>query len=296
MKPMDARVRYPDILRHACFRALDWRWRRAVELRGVITPGRDDAWTERATRYLNFKLDAEIHAARELAQLPDLRDARLEAEARILAGLSDEEIATRSGLLPGTVECFEALFFQVRDKLHALDWILVNVIGGGFWNALGGGDWPGTVLKYLGYTAGADLLDLFIAVLMDRPLPQWASATQLDAYSEHRLRLRCKLLARALTSRSAAELAAIVEIHESAEQLDRSLTGKRRDCDEPLQAMTAWLRQQRRRRRRSARKSKTPKSREAAHQPTPCQFEDLVHYIEAQNKEQQHGQARTESR
>jgi len=49
-------------------------------------------------------------------------------EARILAGQDDETIAEEMTLAPKSIEWFEALFFCVRDRRNACDWIVSQVL------------------------------------------------------------------------------------------------------------------------------------------------------------------------
>jgi hypothetical protein len=52
-----------------------------------------------------------------------------ELEAYILAGKSHERIAARTGLSADAVAWYEALWFDVRDRLKYTSWVLANVIG-----------------------------------------------------------------------------------------------------------------------------------------------------------------------
>jgi hypothetical protein len=63
-----------------------------------------------------------IFRAHELWQNSDLPDRRV-IEALILAGESNEAIARHTGQLPETIEAYEALFFNVREKLAHSDYI-----------------------------------------------------------------------------------------------------------------------------------------------------------------------------
>lgn len=49
-------------------------------------------------------------------------------ESRILARMTDEEIAHEMGVRPEAVHWYEALFFSVREKLGTHDWILDHVL------------------------------------------------------------------------------------------------------------------------------------------------------------------------
>jgi hypothetical protein len=50
-------------------------------------------------------------------------EERAVLEARILARESDETIAAKTSLSPLTVDCYEKLFFNVRDRLDCTDWV-----------------------------------------------------------------------------------------------------------------------------------------------------------------------------
>jgi hypothetical protein len=88
-------------------------------------------------------------------------DKRSEAEARILAGQSDEEIAKRLSLSAESVFWFEAAFFQVRDRLASRDWVILKTIGPGIW--VGSPDvW--SVWKAVAYFGGVAAMDSLITV------------------------------------------------------------------------------------------------------------------------------------
>ena len=50
-------------------------------------------------------------------------------QARLLARRTFDQIALVSGLTAGTIESYEGLFFNVRDRLDARDWIVARAIG-----------------------------------------------------------------------------------------------------------------------------------------------------------------------
>lgn len=83
--------------------------------------------TERERREV-YLSDPEIWMARRL-RFDYIAGGRALIEARILAGQSDEEIAKKSGTLAGAVRLFERLYFNVRDRLDARDWILRCILG-----------------------------------------------------------------------------------------------------------------------------------------------------------------------
>jgi hypothetical protein len=193
--------------------APDWRWRAAQALaRG----GRDAAArllpeVREAAAYLRALGCAREDRRREAvrARWPDLAAAhrlagedgpRLwEVQARILARQEDVEVAARCGLAPGTVRHYESLFFAVRDRLAAGDWVHVNAIRPGPGPRRTFED-LGAVWRALGYHGGVWVLDLVVAVTAGRPLPDWArdAPGAGRAGREERLRLRCGLLVDAL--------------------------------------------------------------------------------------------------
>jgi hypothetical protein len=249
---------YSDLQRHAPDRAVDWRAERACRVvEDDVRPRipQDDAETLALVGYLRARKKCRtegdrtllrrdwpaLHAAWELAEGDAL--LRWEVEARLLARQTDEEIAARCGLDPHTVRSFEAIFFCVRDRLHASDWVTFQAVRGGPWNSFAG-DQPGTLWRAVAYSGGPLLLDLVIAVTTGRPLPDsirasFASFSGNAAHEEARLRLRCKLTLALMTARSPAEVKAVVEAREQLRRLDgEARTG---DVDSTLLAMEAFL-------------------------------------------------------
>jgi len=49
-------------------------------------------------------------------------------EARILAGQSDEDIVDELSTVPEVAEWYEALFFNVRERLRNHDWVMNEVL------------------------------------------------------------------------------------------------------------------------------------------------------------------------
>ena len=136
------------------FRAPDWRWIRATTLRHEsLRPGRrDDGWVRRARR-----LQAAIERPGGATGHPRLAGVdpailagyglrlgeprgRWEVEARLLAGQGDVAIAARTGIPAEVVEAYEAIFYSVRDRLEAPDWIGAMILGPRLYQGLREGD------------------------------------------------------------------------------------------------------------------------------------------------------------
>jgi hypothetical protein len=105
-------------------------------------------------------------------------------EAHILTGETDAQIAQRTGMLPKAVECFEALFFNVRDRLSAQIWI-VKTIRGTIWqpavtaNGVLTPQQRWIAYKLFAYFGGPHILDAMIRILSPSasstspPIAEW---------------------------------------------------------------------------------------------------------------------------
>jgi hypothetical protein len=142
---------------------------------------------------------------------------RWQLEARILAGQSYEEIASKCAVPRETVALYEAVFFDVSNCLDSWMYILFQVVG---LYAEPGLEDVGTLLKFYGYRAGPLVLDEIIKVVTNPlPLPQtWVEIdpSQRDEFVSHLLwglNIRTRLLP--WNFRIAAKLARAAEVLES---------------------------------------------------------------------------------
>jgi hypothetical protein len=173
---------YPDRQRHSPTRSVAWRWYRAINLvkRGRhATRRRDDELTIQAVHYLRrvqrYLDDASRHA-RLAAEHPSIYAAHqlhgdgdvkaVELEARLLAGQATDVIDSIVGVSRDVVETYEALFFNVRDRLHARDWITAAAVGWWPFDPARGRD-ARTVLRAFAYHGGPLILDAVLPYLLE---------------------------------------------------------------------------------------------------------------------------------
>jgi hypothetical protein len=204
---MDAPYLVPILQAHDPQRPLDWRWQRAEHLVGLPgRPARDDPETTAATAYLRVEQYGgrrpparsrtawpAIRAAQKLAGCDE--QSRAEVESRILAGQNDLTIANRCSLPSEVVHWYEALFYCVRDRLGARDWIITRAIGVGLSTGIGD---RGAVWRSVGYFGGPEALDAMIAATAGSPIGVGESNHTSAATSVDPVHESARLLAAAL--------------------------------------------------------------------------------------------------
>lgn len=82
-------------------------------------------------------------------------------EAWVLSGATDCEIAQQLNIEPAVVAEYSMLFFDVRDQLYCLDWIMFAAIR---WSPEGPRDME-TVIKAVAYSGGPLVLQVVMAAL-----------------------------------------------------------------------------------------------------------------------------------
>jgi len=136
-----------DWERYNPFRRPDWRMERVASMLHGTTPARstrrDDEYIRALRAFLLRYRSGTDEDRNQLAyenpglywayQIYDRRhdDGHRKAiiiESRILARQTDDEIAADMGTIPDVIRWYEALFFNVRDRLHCHDWIVDNVL------------------------------------------------------------------------------------------------------------------------------------------------------------------------
>ena len=155
----------------------DWRWQRALAVvRGEdqLSRRHDDQWTGRAVEYLRKRDRPSVEEPQVTEQQEDLDAAykiahtadrtQLELEARLLTGESFEQIASSMGIRPGVVEAFEAVFFNVQDRLEAATYICLAVLKMSWRKPIS----EATLAKACAYFGGSLVLDVWLDYLDHR--------------------------------------------------------------------------------------------------------------------------------
>lgn len=164
-------------------RAPHWRWLRAIEVDAggdrpsKILDGADGyAWIRRGLRLkrhfarLNndprrrralLLRDADMYWAHSL-WLAEKQPTRWGIEARVVAGETDEEIAAKLGTSAETVTAYVNVFFDIREKLHNVDYMLNVVMADAVVRGLQERQYD-LLWKLIGYHGGPHALDAAIS-------------------------------------------------------------------------------------------------------------------------------------
>ena len=180
----------PRLLMVNFTRVPHWRWLQAqslIDQNANPDPKVDDAWVLDARNAISgCAAGPKISAINEaLAVWRDgSLERRWELEARLLTDESLEQIARKGELTVDVVEAFAELFFAVRARRKATDWLMRRAVE---YNPITGftGPLPGALWKYVALTDGTAALELVIAVTTDRPLPRaWSPTFQAKERSQ----------------------------------------------------------------------------------------------------------------
>jgi hypothetical protein len=188
-----------------------WRWTRACWMAKHYpraSPRLDDADTRYTFWFLRCmgrcqskreraEVDEEFAdrvAARQIHR--NNGNVRLELECRLLARQTDEQIAKIMSLPVLVVSMYERIFFDVRPRLHASDWIVKSAIGNRFVTETGQPN-IGTIARQFSYFGGPVVLAMVLPRLLDgRAL----SDAPLDLENqEDRRTMRVRLLVQSMT-------------------------------------------------------------------------------------------------
>jgi hypothetical protein len=244
-------------LPHSVFRSPAWRWHRACALyrQGRRTDRRvDDQWTARARDFLaaGGRHAARHDSGRHGPHAPHIQAAlevweavpqapRWLLEAHLLTGVPLHEVAQRCGLSAEVVQTYHQLFFDVRGRLRATDWVMIHVVG--TYALKGFAGLPvGAVWKYAAFTAGPHALEVVVALTTGAPLPAWVREGLVGgASAEARFRQLGELSLGAMTAETPAEWAALIRTRDRLRRGGPEATGTRAEQDRHLRAMERFL-------------------------------------------------------
>lgn len=166
----------------------DWRWRRAEwRLRSGSRRGerQDDNWVRRAVKAQRCARKGKTNKFPDIAQAQKLlwpdHWKLAELQARILANQSNCAISSATGVPESVITAFEALFFDVRRRLHAQDWVICCLLGPKMWAPWKPEDATFAWLA-LGYLYGPSIVDALVHGadrddLMESGLPAYWNAS-----------------------------------------------------------------------------------------------------------------------
>lgn len=103
------------------------------------------------------KLDPECYSVQRLYEHPN-QNMRHTIEARILAGQDNQKISQLTSIPPSVIDLYAELYFDVRPRLLARDWICNEVLGQVFQSGDASAQTTLTA-KYFAYFGGPDILE-----------------------------------------------------------------------------------------------------------------------------------------
>lgn len=208
---------------HSPFRELDWRAQRAQHLAGATPkPLRasrkfDDDYTKlyrnflvkwnkgtEADRWKLFTADPALFHTHGYRYHDD-EEWKVLLEARILTQEPDDAIASALGVDANTVNYYEKLFFNVRDRLGHRTWIIKKILGPEINRVPNDNSELTDILRHMSYKmfayfGGPEVLDVVIAGLQDGPIPLTSdkAAEWLDRAIETTTRSRTAMAVRVM--------------------------------------------------------------------------------------------------
>jgi hypothetical protein len=200
-------------LPHSFYRSPMWRTLRAEyrhEHGSAANRQIDDTWVERALKFQTTigttAADPVLSKAYQIWS--QNKTTRWLLEANLFTSRTFAEIAEVCQIKKRVVRAYHELFFEVRPHLNASDWILQRAIGSSPWNHFAGPQ-PAGIWKYCGFIGDAPLLDLVVAVTLDRPLPGAIQATFVTnpVLEDECFRLKVKLFFATCTAKTDKALA-----------------------------------------------------------------------------------------
>jgi len=275
-------------------RSPTWRWLQATALfeNGKRIRPSDDEWVRRARKFLASgggqpatpdKRRRPHHDQAITDAFSVFRDgpkaSRTRLEAYLLTSTPLDVVATRCLLSLEAVEAFTAVFYDVKDRLTARDWIIAQAIGSTSPQGLRE-DYPHRLLKLVAFIGGQHVLESTSAVLNGLP-PAPPSGLSFEAATawQRETELRCKLNVARLLAQTPEEYAALArfgdELHRASNPC--GVTQKPRDSLESIMAdfLSMLEGAGTRRRRKPQKRTRVAKPKSAALLPPSVALELL---------------------
>lgn len=177
-------------------RPVDWRWRRALSM--VEAKRSPDRFTEdkvvlAAWKFISLMdnienpweyvskciFNQELADAHAIYSQPEGRLVKWELEARILARETVKVISDRMCLEPKVIKWYEALFFNVLDRIENTSWIVHNAVGKAAFLGATERDLD-VIWKLCAYFHGSDKLDWLLHSKDSTEAMEWADR-EIDA-------------------------------------------------------------------------------------------------------------------
>jgi hypothetical protein len=249
-------------------RVADWRWKRAgqaADARGTVEynqvkpkvslDGQDGVrWIKQAEKFRRAYNDCSNDTDRQIlaGKFPSIfwayhayqheTPARWAMESYLLARETDREVAFRGGHGEGVVTAYEALFFNVREKLRHPNYIINTVIGEAIHRGLSDRQYD-LLWKLCGYMCGPYVLDMLVTKFPEMswaPTPDAVSSTLQDT-AVGSMKMKAALAALMVPVNNQTHLA-LLDIFNKYVEVERSTDSREGAKESILENINAMMR------------------------------------------------------
>ena len=218
-------------------RPVDWRWRLAIDIAETgVMPPTVDAFTKGARFFYERmqQLDLETHADELYDLNPGIYVAwsifsagspkRHEIEARILAQEDFDSVARKTAIPRDTLVYYEALFFNVLDRIDAPSYVIHNAVGN-IYDADVIDEY--SMWKLYGYWCGPPVVDLMVYKQPPRSLFDADSDEEADKLLRAQIQIRVYTLFQQTKLRGTDDLEFALNSYIKLQQLAKDTEGSR---------------------------------------------------------------------
>ncbi|NDD52775.1 hypothetical protein EBZ39_02660 [bacterium] len=240
----------PIFIADSPIRAPHWRWLRVLQINsgnGRRASRKIDGlngfvWIRRALRFkrhydaLNTQPDA-IYALLNIDKdlfwaysmwSDDKAPTRWGIEARVLAGETDEQIASKLGTKPSIISAFVNVFFDVREKLQNMDYMVNVVMANAVTRGLQERQYD-LLWKLLGFHGGPHVLDAVINKFTqtDRPTTPHGVTNFFQDFAMNSIKYKAALAAVTVQSNSHTQLP-LLDMYAKYVEIEKNTDGSSR--------------------------------------------------------------------